>query len=73
MISERPFDKRLKQRFVQKNIYMTFQDCLETAVSLYQGDLIPGNYDDWTIPIRESLRQQSYQEALTNLVTLLEE
>ncbi len=49
----------------------TIQHCLETAVSLYQGDLLPGNYDDWIIPLRESLRQQ-YQEALNKLVHLLE-
>ena len=45
---------------------------LETAVSLYKGDLLPGNYDDWIMPIRESLRQ-SYLDALYQLVALLEE
>ncbi len=46
--------------------------CLETAVSLYQGDLLPGNYDDWIIPIREELRQK-YLAALHQLVALLEQ
>ncbi len=45
---------------------------LETAVSLYQGELLPGNYDDWIIPLREALRQ-NYLDALYQLVTLLEE
>lgn len=43
---------------------------LETAVSLYKGLLLPGNYDDWLIPIREDL-QQTYQEALRQLALLL--
>jgi len=30
---------------------------LETAVSLYKGDLLPDNYDDWIMPLREELRQ----------------
>ncbi len=45
---------------------------LETAVAIYQGELLPGNYDDWIIPIRENLRQ-NYLDALYQLVTLLEE
>jgi predicted ATPase/DNA-binding SARP family transcriptional activator len=45
---------------------------LETAVSLYKGDLLPGNYDDWIIPLREELRQ-NYLDALHQLVTLLEQ
>ncbi|HRQ40596.1 MAG TPA: BTAD domain-containing putative transcriptional regulator [Chloroflexota bacterium] len=45
---------------------------LETAVSTYTGDLLPGNYEDWIIPRREALRQ-AYQEALHQLVYLLEQ
>ena len=47
-------------------------DWLETAVSLYKGDLLPGNYDDWIIPLRETLRQ-AYLDALHYLVGLLEQ
>ena len=45
---------------------------LETAVSLYKGDLLPDNYDDWIIPQREELRQ-AYLDALYHLVRLLEQ
>ncbi|HRQ40601.1 MAG TPA: BTAD domain-containing putative transcriptional regulator [Chloroflexota bacterium] len=45
---------------------------LETAVALYKGDLLPGNYDDWIIPLREELRQV-YLDALHQLVGLLEQ
>ncbi len=46
--------------------------CLETAVSYYKGDLLPGNYDDWIIPLREELRQ-AYLDALHQLVGLHEQ
>ncbi len=46
------------------------RQALETAVSVYKGPLLPGNYDDWLIPMREDL-QQTYQEALRHLVHLL--
>ncbi len=45
---------------------------LETAVSHYKGPLLPGNYDDWLIPLRETL-QQEYQDALRQLALLLAE
>lgn len=45
---------------------------LETAVAVYQGDLLPNNYDDWMTPIREELRQ-NFETALRRLVALLEE
>ncbi|MBW7886598.1 MAG: AAA family ATPase, partial [Caldilineaceae bacterium] len=45
---------------------------LERAVDQYSGDLLPGNYDDWVIPIREELRQ-NYLDALYRLSGLLEE
>ena len=44
----------------------------ETAVSLYRGDLLPGNYDDWIIPYRETLRQR-FLGALEKLIRLLEQ
>lgn len=45
---------------------------LETAVTLYRGDLLPGNYDDWIIPYREALRQQ-FLTALEKLIRRLEQ
>ncbi len=45
---------------------------LETAVAAYTNDLLPGNYEEWIIPRREALRQ-AYQEALHQLVSLLEQ
>ncbi|MAT97067.1 MAG: hypothetical protein CL608_07995 [Anaerolineaceae bacterium] len=59
------------QEAERSNQVDTIRDCLETAVSFYQGDLLPGNYDDWLIPIREKFRQQ-YLQALRKLVMLLE-
>lgn len=47
------------------------QHWLETAVALYKGDLLPGNYDDWIIPRREALRH-TFLEALHQLMRLLE-
>lgn len=44
---------------------------LESAVELYQGDLLPACYDDWVLPERERLRQ-SYFSALDQLIALLE-
>lgn len=32
-------------------------DCLETAVKLYQGDLLPSCYDEWIYAEREQVRQ----------------
>ena len=43
---------------------------LETAVALYKGPLLPGNYNDWLIHIREEL-EQMYQDALRQLALLL--
>lgn len=36
----------------------TRQTLLAEAVTFYQGDLLPGCYDEWLIPARERLRQQ---------------
>jgi DNA-binding SARP family transcriptional activator len=45
---------------------------LETAVELYRGDLLPGNYDEWILPERERLRQL-FLRALERLILLLEQ
>lgn len=44
---------------------------LELAVDRYTGDLLPGNYDDWIVPLRETLRH-AYLDALHELVRMLE-
>ncbi len=44
---------------------------LERAAQLYQGDLLPGCYDEWIGPDRERLRRR-HLEALGRLVRLLE-
>lgn len=44
---------------------------LEQAVSLYEGDLLPGLYEDWIIPERRRLRQ-AFERALERLTRLLE-
>jgi len=44
---------------------------LEQAIGHYAGDLLPGNYDDWIIPLRDELRQR-FCDALSTLITLLE-
>ena len=47
------------------------RQALEQAVQCYQGDLLPGCYDEWLGSERERL-QQTYQSALERLVELLE-
>jgi DNA-binding SARP family transcriptional activator len=42
---------------------------LEEAISIYNGDLLPGNYDDWIIPWREELRQ-AFLDTMQQLVEL---
>jgi DNA-binding SARP family transcriptional activator len=44
---------------------------LETAVSLYNGDLLPNCYDEWLIPERDNLRDLLIR-AVDRLVALLE-
>ncbi len=45
---------------------------LEQALAIYQGDLLPGCYDDWILPEREQLRER-YRAAHDSLVHLLEQ
>ena len=47
------------------------RETLDQAVSLYQGDLLPGCYVDWIIPERERLRQ-TYLAALEGLAEMAE-
>jgi len=48
------------------------RQALEAAVQYYQGDLLPGCYDEWIQPERDRL-QQLYLEALERLIELLEQ
>ena len=48
------------------------QALLAEAVAFYQGDLLPGCYDEWLIPVRERLRQQ-WLETLERLVWVSED
>ena len=45
---------------------------LEQAIRLYQGDLLPGCYDEWILAERDRLRQL-FLAAATHLIPLLEE
>ncbi|MEM7062164.1 MAG: AAA-like domain-containing protein [Cyanobacteria bacterium P01_B01_bin.77] len=47
-------------------------EALEQAAKLYQGDLLPGCYDDWIEPYRAQLRQQAIT-ILDALIPLLAE
>ena len=44
---------------------------LEAAIAAYGGDLLPGNYDDWLLSLREDLRAE-FAEALRQLAALHE-
>ncbi len=48
------------------------RQCLEQALALYQGDLLPGCYDDWIQPEREGLRERN-RAAHARLAHLLEQ
>ena len=48
------------------------RQALEVAVKLYQGDLLPGCYDEWIQSERDRL-QQFYQGALERVIELLEQ
>ncbi|MEM7125610.1 MAG: AAA family ATPase [Chloroflexota bacterium] len=43
---------------------------LQKAIDLYQGDLVPGLYDEWIVAKREELRQ-SFVQALESLTKLM--
>ena len=43
------------------------RSALENAITLYQGDLFPGAYEDWLAPLRAQLRS-SYATALEQLI-----
>jgi predicted ATPase/DNA-binding SARP family transcriptional activator len=47
------------------------QRYLIAAIDLYTGDLLPSNYDDWLMPLREELRGR-FGQALQRLIDLLE-
>jgi DNA-binding SARP family transcriptional activator len=47
------------------------QEALENALQLYKGDLLPGCYEDWVLPIREQLRQ-TFIYGIECLIGLLE-
>lgn len=44
---------------------------LVEAIDRYTGDLLPGNYDDWLMPLREDLRGR-FGQALQRLIERLE-
>jgi DNA-binding SARP family transcriptional activator/predicted ATPase/DNA-binding XRE family transcriptional regulator len=66
-----------KQALEDANVYNKRGDqslqrvALEKALSAYQGDLLPGSYEDWIAPEREDLRLQS-QNAHRKLIQILE-
>lgn len=67
------FERTLKNADAaeQRGETQTLRQLLEQACSYYQGDLLPGCYDDWIIPERER-RQQSYRAACQKLMQVLE-
>jgi predicted ATPase/DNA-binding SARP family transcriptional activator len=50
----------------------TTTDELMAALSIYQGELLPGFYDDWVMQEREYL-QAIYEQKMAQLMTLLED
>jgi predicted ATPase len=47
------------------------RQALMHAIQHYGGDLLPGCYEDWIIPLRERL-QQTYAHALEQMISILE-
>ena len=47
------------------------QEALAGVLTLYQGELLPGCFDEWLLPIRQQLHR-AVMDALARLVTLLE-
>lgn len=72
-IDIRCFDEALKEADVakQQGDLQGARQRLERACSYYQGDLLPGCYDEWIKPEREHLRQR-YYSACQKLMQLLE-
>ena len=56
----------------QTNIARERQTLLDEAVSAYQGDFLPGFYEDWVLAARETYRAR-YLAALDQLILLHEE
>ncbi|MGE5223865.1 MAG: ATP-binding protein, partial [Omnitrophica WOR_2 bacterium] len=48
------------------------REALEQAVRIYQGDLLPGCYEDWILPERERLRA-AYLHSLKTLAVIAED
>ena len=55
----------------QAQNFKAAREALTQAVESYQGDLLPGCYDEWIIPERDRLRQ-AFLQALDRLIGLLE-
>ena len=51
------------------NDLVTRRESLQKAAAIYQGDLLPAQYDDWILPKREELRQK-YIQALEQMIAL---
>ncbi len=73
LIDVQRFEHTLKEadRAKQQGDTKTLRQMLERACSYYQGDLLPGCYDDWITPERERL-QQHYYTACQKLTQVLE-
>ncbi|GIK36226.1 MAG: SARP family transcriptional regulator [Chloroflexota bacterium] len=73
VIDVQRFERSLKEADAaeQQGDTKTLRQLLERACSYYQGDLLPGCYDDWIIPERER-RQQHYYTACQKLMQVLE-
>lgn len=67
---ERAMAQAEQARFMQDP--STEREALEEAVRLYQGDLLPSCYEDWTQAERDRL-QHLFREALERLIELLEQ
>src|SRR5579871_4633841 len=45
-------------------------DCLKSAIDLYQGDLLPGHYEEWALGQRDRL-PEAYRQALSQVIQAL--
>lgn len=73
IIDVQRFERTLKDADAaeQQDDTKTLRQMLERALSYYQGDLLPGCYDDWITPEREHW-QQHYYTTCQKLTQLLE-